>query len=141
MGADLPSRAESIAAHFLSKRSKHARYHPSYRPSKLELTGQLVIYISSMSEPSGPSADADPRVFDVPRWLGEITGHAGWSVQRTFTRHKVEFVADYRANGDAEAEVTLQALPAAHHPSWQLVAKAGPQVAGIVIPARTRITW
>ena len=94
-----------------------------------------------MTGPSGPSEDSDPRVFNVPRWLGEITGHEGWLVQRTFTRHKVEFVADYRASGDAEAEVTLQALPATGHPSWQLIAKAGPQVAGVVIPARTRISW
>ena len=103
---------------------------------------QLVLYsVPRMAEPSGPTKSQIPAAFDVPSWLFEITGRDGWSVQRTFTRHKVEFVADYRASGDAEAEVTLQALPAARHASWQLVAKAGPQVAGVVIPARTRISW
>jgi hypothetical protein len=94
-----------------------------------------------MTAPSTGPANGNPRVFDVPGWLLEITGVAGWSVQRTFTRRKVEYVAAYQASGGEMAEVTLQALPAAGHPSWQLVARAGPQVAGAVIPAHTRITW
>ena len=83
----------------------------------------------------------DSSPFDVRRWLAELTGVDGWSVQRTFSRRKVEYVAAYAALSGATAEVTMQAIPTAGRASWQLVAKAGPQVAGVVIPAHTRIVW
>ena len=94
-----------------------------------------------MSEPSEPGKHRDSPGFDVRRWLVEITGLDGWSVRQTFTRRKVEFVAAYGATGGETAEVTLQALPMASSASWELVAKAGGQVAGVVVPARTRISW
>ncbi|MEA2676146.1 MAG: hypothetical protein QOJ81_287 [Chloroflexota bacterium] len=79
--------------------------------------------------------------FDVPGWLTELTGIEGWSVQRTFTRRKVEYVTDYIATTGAKAEVTLQALRTAGQASWEMVAKSNGVVAGVVIPARTRIVW
>jgi hypothetical protein len=93
-----------------------------------------------MAEPSRPASHASTG-FDVPGWLFEVTAVQGWSVQRTFTRRRVEFVAEYAASGGATAEVTLQALPSATNSSWQLVAKSGAQLAGVVVPARTRISW
>ena len=94
-----------------------------------------------MAEPTEPPKKGRPSSFDVARWLVEISGLDGWSVQRTFTRRKVEFVATYGTTGGVTAEVTLQALHTANNASWELVAKAGAQVARVVVPARTRISW
>jgi hypothetical protein len=94
-----------------------------------------------MAEPTEPPKKGDPSAFDVRRWLVEITGVDGWAVQRTFTRRKIEFVATYGTTAGVTAEVTLQALRTANNASWELVAKAGSQVAGVVVPARTRISW
>jgi hypothetical protein len=92
---------------------------------------------------AGSAESQHPGVgpFDVPRWLAELTGVSGWSLQRTFTRRKVEYVAAYTGPDGQPAEVTMQAIPVAGRASWQLVSRAGPNVAGVVIPAHTRITW
>ncbi len=94
-----------------------------------------------MAGSTDPHHHSELSPFDVPRWLAELTGVEGWSVQRTFTRRKVEYVAAYTATGGATAEVTMQAIPTAGRASWQLVSRAGPNVAGVVIPAHTRIRW
>ena len=94
-----------------------------------------------MTQSSGQTRNEQPAAFDVPRWLTDITGVNGWTVERTFTRRKVEFVATYAADGGKTAEVTLQALPSTSNASWQLVARSGAQMAGVVVPARTRISW
>lgn len=94
-----------------------------------------------MAEEPHPDAKRDPSPFDVRRWLVELTGVDGWSVQRTFTRRKVEYVADYGAAGGGQAQVTLQALRTAGQASWEMVAKANGTVAGVVIPGHTRIVW
>jgi hypothetical protein len=94
-----------------------------------------------MAQPTQWLESDHSRSFDVRQWLSELTGLDGWSVQRTFTRRKVEFVTAYGARDGGTAEVTIQAVPAGSHPSWELVAKAGPLVAGIVIPASTRVSW
>ena len=96
---------------------------------------------TSVADPNERGTTAEPASFDVRRWLAELTGLEGWVVERTFTRHKVEFVAAYTASGGAAAQVTMHALPTASQASWELVARANGQVAGVVIPARTRISW
>ena len=83
----------------------------------------------------------DVAPFNVPHWLAELTGVSGWSLERTFTRRRVEYVAAYTGPDGQPAEVTMQAIPNAGRASWQLVSRAGPTVAGVVIPAYTRITW
>ena len=94
-----------------------------------------------MAEPTPWLETAHSRSFDVRQWLSELTGLEGWEVQRKFTRRKVEFVTAYGARDGVTAEVTIQAVPTGGHASWELVAKAGPLVAGVVIPATTRVTW
>ena len=94
-----------------------------------------------MAEPDKWVSNAHSQPFDVSRWLAELTGVTGWSLQRTFTRRKVEYVATYAAPGGQTAEVTMQAIPTAGRASWQLVSRAGPNVAGVVIPAHTHIKW
>lgn len=85
------------------------------------------------------SADAAP--FDVPAWLADLTGHADWTVDRTFTRRKVEFVTSYTAPRGATAEITMRAVPAAVKASWELRATLGQLHAGVVIPAHIRVKW
>jgi hypothetical protein len=80
-------------------------------------------------------------MFDVPAWLGDLTGERDWHVSRSFTRRKVEFVTDYRTPRGANAQVTMRAVTAARSASWELRAELGHTRAGIVIPARTRIKW
>lgn len=94
-----------------------------------------------MAGPTGSHQRGDLAPFDVCRWLAELTGVAGWSVQRTFTRRKGEYVAAYAGPSGGTAEVTMESIPSAGRASWQLVARFGPSVAGVVIPARTRIKW
>lgn len=94
-----------------------------------------------MARPVEYHQRSDFAPFDVRRWLAELTGADSWSVQRTFTRRRREYVAAYATPGGGTAEVTMEAIPTAGHASWKIVARFGPSVAGVVIPARTRIKW
>lgn len=94
-----------------------------------------------MVRPAESHQRPDFTPFDVRRWLAELTGADGWSVQRTFTRRRREYVAAYATPGGGTAEVTMQAIPNAGRANWQLVARAGPSIAGVVIPAHTQIRW
>ena len=109
-----------------------------------QLSGSGLVVLYTRPEWPGlphPTCLRTSSPCDVPRLLAELTGVDGWSVNRTFTRRKREYVAAYAAALGEDAEVTMQAIPAAGRASWQLVARAGPIVAGVVIPAHTRISW
>ncbi len=80
-------------------------------------------------------------MFDVPAWLGDLTGVRDWQVSRRFTRRKVEFVTDYTAPGGATAQITMRAVTSTNSASWEIRANLGQSRAGVVIPARTRIKW
>ena len=79
--------------------------------------------------------------FDVREWLTNLTGVGDWSVNHTFTRRKIEFVASYTAPGGSTAQITLRALPTAANASWEMLADLDERQARVVIPARTRIRW
>ncbi|HEY8134724.1 MAG TPA: hypothetical protein VIF08_01700 [Candidatus Limnocylindrales bacterium] len=83
----------------------------------------------------------DSGMFDVPAWLGDLSGEHDWLVSRSFTRRKVEFVIDYTTSHGSNAQVTMRAVTAARSASWELRADLGDSRAGVVIPARTRIKW
>jgi hypothetical protein len=88
-----------------------------------------------------PVKQTGPATFDVPAWLGELTGVRDWQVRRRFTRRKVEFVTDYASPDGVIAKITMRAVTTASHASWELRADFGQSRAGVVIPARIRIKW
>lgn len=96
-----------------------------------------------MGEAAQPSADgaSSSAVFDVPAWLGDLTGIRDWQVSRRFTRRKVEFVTDYATPDGANAQITMRAVTTASSARWEIRADLGDSRAGVVIPARTRIKW
>jgi hypothetical protein len=79
--------------------------------------------------------------FDVRQWLADLTGVGDWTVNHTFTRRKIEFIASYGASGGAAAQITMRALSTNGNASWEMLADLDNRQARVVIPARTRIKW
>ena len=94
-----------------------------------------------MGTPRSTESGGTTATFDVRMWLAGLTGVDGWHVSHTFTRRKVEFVAEYATVAGATAQITMRALPTAGNASWEMAVEAAGHQATVVIPARTRIKW